>query len=529
MLQSSPETDKESKARLAPLMNPGDYRRDFAAYCSTLMRERYNHHAGLTSAPRFEPIKERYSDLWTREALDDLDGALEQTPAQFETERAALRALTASARLNYLESSASEVSAELSRCTEAARVDWVGGLRVRADEAKDLIVVETDGARRRELAARWFDALRSCDDLRAARLESLRESARECGCGSLRALFEETAGVDWEALAASARAFLERTASAYHRSLARWKMKASVAAVSQEALSYADALSFERATLLDDFFRALDVRAVYAELMRGLGVRVERQTNLQVDDAARPSKKRRAASFGVTPPTDVRLVFHAEETGTRAFVDFLREAGRAQSLSWASKEQATRYPEFVYPPDSATEQAHGFLFANLLTDAAWLGELRGVRATEAHEAAGALALVELYEARRTSAALLYAQALSESADVRSDALAETYSALYTEATGFRHDPVTRLFHAEEAFAAVASLRARLFAVGWRDYLRGRHGRRWYASRAAGDELIDIWNTASRYGVEELARLVGVGELSFELLADELTTAVASFE
>jgi hypothetical protein len=70
------------------------------------------------------------------------------------------------------------------------------------------------------------------------------------------------------------------------------------------------------------------------------------------------------------------------------------------------------------------------------------------------------------------------------------------------------------------------LRARLFAAGMAEHLRARHGRRWYASSAAGDELRDVWNTASRYTVEELARLVWGGELSFELLADELNAAVS---
>jgi hypothetical protein len=69
------------------------------------------------------------------------------------------------------------------------------------------------------------------------------------------------------------------------------------------------------------------------------------------------------------------------------------------------------------------------------------------------------------------------------------------------------------------------LRARLFAAGLAEYLRSRHGRRWYSSRGAGDELRDLWNTGSRYTVEELARLVWGGELSFELLADELMAAV----
>lgn len=30
-------------------------------------------------------------------------------------------------------------------------------------------------------------------------------------------------------------------------------------------------------------------------------------------------------------------------------------------------------------------------------------------------------------------------------------------------------------------------------------------------------LIDLWNTGQRYGVEDLARMIGLGELDFECL------------
>ena len=62
-------------------------------------------------------------------------------------------------------------------------------------------------------------------------------------------------------------------------------------------------------------------------------------------------------------------------------------------------------------------------------------------------------------------------------------------------------------------------------MGFGEHLRTRHGRRWFSSRAAGGELIDVWNTASRHAVEELARLVWGGALSFDLMADTLTAAL----
>jgi hypothetical protein len=78
-----------------------------------------------------------------------------------------------------------------------------------------------------------------------------------------------------------------------------------------------------------------------------------------------------------------------------------------------------------------------------------------------------------------------------------------------------------LMDVDDGFYTAAYLRAWAFEVSFREYLRTRYGRRWWASSRAGDELIDLWNTAQRYPVEELARLIGFGEISFDLLADDL--------
>jgi hypothetical protein len=44
-----------------------------------------------------------------------------------------------------------------------------------------------------------------------------------------------------------------------------------------------------------------------------------------------------------------------------------------------------------------------------------------------------------------------------------------------------------------------------------------------------DELIDMWNTGSRYTVEELASLAGLGSLSFDLLADSINSTLTANE
>ena len=502
-------------------MDLGSYRREYAAFRSALERERYEYHAGLKPAPQLAPVLEHYSDLWTREAVYDLRRIHGETDVDFETERASIAALLSAARRCHVEARAAEVAAELARCEEAARLSW-GGKRVGLREARALLWREADGARRRELAARLLDASRGCDDLRAARLEALAGAARDLGFAGLRALYEEAAGARLDHLAAQAEKFLERTSALYSRRLAAW---GPAHAPRPGALTHADSPFFQRAAHLERFFPNGGARAAYAEALAGLGVRLDRQTNLRIDEALRQGMRARAACFGVGPPDDVRLLAGSEREGAPAYVKFFFEGGRAQNFVWTSRETASRHPELVHAPDESAREGAGFLLAGLLRDAAWASEHLPLRPSEAREVASSLALLELADARLSCARLRYALALDSAPDPRAEGLADVYVSSHAEATGFRHDASDRLAEADEWFGAATRLRGLLLAASLREHLRSAHGRRWHAARAAGDELIDLWNTSARYRAEELARLAWDGRLDFDLLAEDLEEAL----
>ncbi|HJQ30828.1 MAG TPA: hypothetical protein VJ866_01540 [Pyrinomonadaceae bacterium] len=515
-------------------MNPSDYRRDYAAFRTAFERARFEHHAGLAARLELRPLEERYADLWTREAFAELRRAHDETPAQFETERAGLRALSGAAASGYLEASAREVSEELRRCEESAAFDWEGA-RLSSSEAARRLADERDAARRRELSRRRLDALRPCEDLRAARLEALGDAARALGFESRATLYESfagasssgasssSAGAKLESLSSGAQTFLARTEDAYMSRLGEWARRELPTGATPE---YADLSFFERAAGTEASLPAREFRAMYEAALAGVGVRVGSLRSLHVDEAARPGKAAETACFAVAPPSDVRLVVGSDAGGLGFQRRSFQEGGRAQMFAWASRESSARYPEFVHAPDRAAEFGHGLLLSSLFREPAWLAARRGMRAAEAEETARLSALLDLSAARRDCASLAYALALDAAADVRTESLAEEYSATFGGATGFSHTSASRLLDADEWFASATRLRARLFAASLGEHLRARHGRRWFEARRAGEELIDIWNTASRYCAEELARLAWGGELSFELLAD---ASLASLE
>jgi hypothetical protein len=514
-------------------MKTGDYRRDYAAYSAALERARYDYHAGVEPELRLAPLRDRYADLWTRAAIDDLTRALEETSSQFETERVALAALVRAAQTGYVEARAAEVTDELARCKASARVEW-DGARLASDDAPAAIAAETDPARRRELAARWFDVLHECSDLRAARLDALREGARALDGESYFNLRSGITEAEVESLSAGADDFLERTARVYGTKLFEWSARHLPAASAREPV-YADSLFFARLSDLDPYFPAHELRATYDATMAGLGIRTGRQPNVRIETNTAGFGQMRAACFAANPPEDVRLVYRSEE-GASSYRQFFEAAGRAQHFAWVSRDLCARYPELVYAPDETTRAGFAFLFGDLLADAAWLAAHRNVRPSEASHIARSFALAELHRTRRACARLRQQRVVEQASDARAEHLAASYATALEEATNFRAHPSLFLrdltpegLHDSGGEVArlppAVHLRARLFAAALGEYFRTRHGHRWWATNKAADELIDMWNTASRYTVEELASLVGLGALNFDLPADSINSTL----
>src|SRR5205085_358644 len=73
-----------------------------------------------------------------------------------------------------------------------------------------------------QLAARQRDALQSCDDLRAAHLNTLNTTAAALGFTSHFALLDEATQTDEQTMTAAAGALLARTGDAYREHLHAW-------------------------------------------------------------------------------------------------------------------------------------------------------------------------------------------------------------------------------------------------------------------------------------------------------------------
>ncbi len=539
-------------------MNTGEYRSEYAAFCAALAQSDDESFRGVEAASRRREMRERFADLWTRTAVGEREQAATTPHAPSETEQSALNSLLELARAGFVAERTREVAEELRHCETAASFAWRDG-QLSVAEAPARIADEPDPAHRRELAARWFDALSPCDDLRAALVAARHDARCELDDAPMPvvandslmhapplphapddALTPNTTGAradaDEDQIYRLASLVLALTDSTYAAHLARWAAPHLLPAAREP--SYADGLRLTRLPQLEFRFSQAELTKTYRAALGGFGVHIERQANLKVEAVeqrgestwARAAVMPQAVCLAPDAPVDVRLLYRAHAGGAPVYRDFFAAAGGAQQFAWVSGDLAARYPEFVYAPERATTESYACLFRSWLRDPAWLAEHRGIKASVARTTAQVVALAELCEVRRLCALVRLVRVPEAATDGSpSAARAAFYANALTEATGFRYTEATHLLDVSgegEARHAAESLRACLFAAALDEHLRTRHGTRWWASRAAGDELIDLWNTGARYTVEELARLAtSSGQLDAELLAVSLNSTL----
>ncbi|MGH9852541.1 MAG: hypothetical protein ACREBD_22115 [Blastocatellia bacterium] len=417
--------------------------------------------------------------------------------------------MTAFAVEGALFARAHEISGEIENYESNAWIDWQGR-KVPFRESDTLLANEPDAARRRDLFARRAGVIEAAQDLRAERLEKLREGARELGYENLLAMRRELRGFDY-----NTGRVLSKTESGYVNALSR--LLARETGVSIDDAAQADLRFLRRFTRFDHFLPRERMLGVYRELFSAFGFNSEKQSNLTIDSEPRPDKQPRAFCSPIRVPGEIKLSINL--TGGQAnYREFLRETGHAQHYAWTSRDI---YPEFRVGGDRAVIVAWGLLFENLTLDERWLMATFGF--AENREFRHATAVFRLMRQRRCAALLDY-EIEFHSGGMASGAGAR-YAELMADAERERRDETEHLRSLDDAFYAADFLRASAFESQMRAYLRTQFGQRWWASRKAGETLIDLWNTGQRYMVEELAAMIGLGELDFDWLASESLDAM----
>ncbi len=493
------------------------YRQRFIEYHAHSQREHYLFITGRKAQDESQHWLAEFSDLFTVEAVAGLRAAYEDTSANRPNALAAIAKLWQFAEIGRSRFVVRDLSAALEQYEREATMRYQEHT-LNVAQAEQKAWHEADPRARREWSLRLAELVSGGDDLRGERMRKLHAYAVAGGYANYPTLLGERRGVAYGEIETQITLLLMLTERDYRNALAAWLPVA--AGVRHDEADSCDVEYARRHHLHDVYFNLSRARDVLQSLFEGLGFAFDKQSNCELETPAMLRDGKAADCFALHIPDEVKLCLAADARHSGfAFGEFLQVTGAAQHAAWTSREQLY---EFRVPGDAALAMAWGCLFESLLQDSAFLISHLGFGDSAAfrHQ----LAVSKLYGLRRDAALWLYEY--------------ELYSGKFEEARqSFNermHDTLMLRVSNAEYLRAVAEplhsgdrLRARAFAAQLGEHLKTQFGSRWWASRKAGELLIDLWNTGHRYTVEELAAQIGLGKLSYDWLATSSLSGLAN--
>ena len=371
---------------------------------------------------------------------------------------------------------------------------------------------EADAVRRAAIEQARFELIaEQLNPLHVELAARRQECARMLGYANYRELCAQTKGIDLEALAEQTAEFTRATESQYAGVLEPELERTLGFGLAE--LRRSDLPRFFRAPDEDRHFPADRLLESLLETLRPLGI--SDQDNVTLDVESRPNKSPRAFCAPVRVPEEVYLVI-APVGGRDDFSALLHEAGHTEH--YAHVDHGLPF-EFRYLGDNSVTEAFAFLFEHLAEDPLWLAHRLDVE--DASELAAYARAHRLVYLRRYAAKLAYELELHGQPQAGEEHHARRYASLLGSALKVSWSPVTYLSDVDPGFYCACYLRAWALETHLRAYLHERHGPLWFESRAAGDELVELWREGQRKTPDELLQQLTGESLDFRVLLADL--------
>ena len=363
----------------------------------------------------------------------------------------------------------------------------------------------------RDLHARMIAAVQSAVVARRTRELAARARARPDAAG----LREELAARESEVLAelgfANARAFAESLRPGVDYGY--WSAQAELL-LAATGSSFRDAEAAVRPLEWEDVLPAARLHATLDLALEGMQAPLARAPGLRID----LSSGARMLAFASAPRVPGDVVLGAPpRAGIPAVEAAFAAAGEALHASFTSPSLPL---ERRVLGDPASALAWRLFLPQVLAEPSFAES--GPVGTHG-EAFGVVLRARRLGAARRAAALVAPEL--ELAGLAPGADPHGLEALYAEridlALGRGADESTFLIECSARLHSVDELRALALAVELARHLRERFGRRWWTLRAAGELLLELWNTGTTYTPEALARELGLGPLGADALARAL--------
>ncbi len=469
------------------------------AFHRELGREYYETGAGLKDDPAFQAIYQRYALLTSPDALDAVKASGDPALNEWVIDLQVGRQLAS-------------LDEKQLRWEQAATVD-VGGQQLPYLKVPIELANAEDRQYRIALDnARADVGCEGLENLRRDRFVRERELIEGFGHGKYVEAFGALTGIDLDALAADAQAFLDRTTDMYRDGLGRLVRRHL--GVGMDELVRSDAVRLFRHDRFDDAFVASRLVEVAVGQMGAMGLDATQEGRVRFDTEEREGKQPRAFCVPVVVPDEVYLVLRPQG-GHGDYRTFWHELGHAMHFASVSADLpfAARWLG-----DNSVTEGFAMLWDHLTMNRGWLHRYIDLSTSQVGELVFELAVGELFLVRRYVAKISYELDL-----YRGDfgGTGERYVDRLSAATGFRYLTGDALLDVDPGFYSARYLRAWQLESMLATHLKEQFDEDWYRNPHAGEFISGLMQRGQADPAHRLAEDVLGQPLTFDHVVHRL--------
>lgn len=490
----------------------GRVRGDLEAFQTELMEEFYRNYAGLKEDLSTVPIYDRYSHLFSADAIEAVAEATEASPQ--ENDMRWLRCLRAFSTMGYVDSAVKAQTDMVNTWEAKATVPFDGeDIPYRMVPVK--LRNEPDSRRRHLIFEARLKAMEELNAMLLQRMGVAHDTSAELGFKSYTEMCSALKGVDYRKLEVSLEEFLRRTERLYVGRLDEvLREKAGLALADAWSCDIPYAFKGEE---YDAYFSKDRLVGAFRETLKDMGIDPDGYKNITMDTEDREKKTPRAFCAPVRVPDDIRLVIRPMG-GWRDYESFFHEGGHA----WHFGNTERHHPaEYRYLGDNSVTEAFAFLFNYLVTDGSWLKKY--LRLEDPSGFVRFALINKLMFVRRYASKLIYEMKLHQGRV--SPEMCEVYKATLQKGLKFKHSDRHYLEDVDDGFYCAEYLRAWVFEGQLREAMKEKFGDEWFANDRAGDYLKELWSYGQKFNADELVQTVGYIELDVEPLVEEIESGL----
>jgi hypothetical protein len=499
---------------VAAVLRPADYESRLQRYLFERAEEGRAVRVGEKEVSERAEIVARYAELFTREQLEALRQAEDESAGGDERERLYRLRKTCEAGLISAELAAREDALE--NAILAARVEFKGEeLPLRTAQAQ--LAVLPEYAEREELGRLSTDLSATFNGERLDVLRAGEElEAEVTGSSDPISRTEEEKAIS---LGELERALAEASAAAesvYTKLREAWFER--LLGPEREAVPSSSHVAYlRRLSPLESIYTRERAVPICMDTLKRLGFDLEAEPNIKLDLDDRPQKSPRACVIPADPPKIVHLITRAQG-GLHDYQAFLHEAGHA--LHYAGVDPSLPYTFRNISRDHALTEIYSYIVEAISRQPGWHARYFDLSDEQAAENAEATVFMEALLFRRYVAKLQFELdfwgRFSEDGGT-----AAGYSERLTEATRMVYREEGYLADMDAGFYSADYLRAWIRAAQLRAYLEAEIGEEWWADARTGERLRALFTEGTRPSSEEIAGRLGFDPLDTGPLLAEL--------